>query len=207
MAYVTYTTPKGKAFYPNLRTPNVYEGEDLGYDCKLILPPEEEKKMAEFLHKELAKAAAAPEFAGKNLDATDSFIGIGSTPEGETFFKFKTKSTYKTKSGDVMNRVIPIFDAKGKPLPKNIDVGHGSVVRVNYSICPFWKSRKIKGLTLILNAVQVLELVERGKAGFGSFGFQAEENGYSAPDEEVGEDEIPFKDAPNAAQVDEGADF
>ena len=60
---------------------------------------------------------------------------------------------------------------------------------------------------MILNAVQVLELVERGNADFGSFGFQAEENGYSAPDEEVGEDEIPFKDAPNAAQVDEGADF
>ena len=207
MAYTQYVTPKGKAFYPNLRTPNVYEGEDLGYDCKLILSPEEEEKLTEFLHKELAKAAASPEFAGKKLDAPNSFIGIGTTQDGETFFKFKTKSTFKTKSGDVMNRVIPIFDAHGKPLPKSVDVGHGSIVKVCYSVCPFWKSSKVKGLTLILNAVQVIELVERGKADFGSYGFEAEENGYSAPDEsEVGEDEIPFKDAP-AAPVDEGADF
>lgn len=207
MAYTQYVTPKGKAFYPNLRTPNVYEGEDLGYDCKLILPPEEEEKLTEFLHKELAKVAASPEFAGKKLDAPNSFIGIGTTQDGETFFKFKTKSTFKTKSGDVMNRVIPIFDAHGKPLPKSVDVGHGSIVKVCYSVCPFWKSSKVKGLTLILNAVQVIELVERGKADFGSYGFEAEENGYSAPDEsEVGEDEIPFKDTP-AAPVDEGADF
>lgn len=207
MAYTRYVTPKGKAFYPNLRTLNIYEGEDLGYDCKLILPPEEEEKLTEFLHKELAKAAASPEFAGKKLDAPNSFIGIGTTQDGETFFKFKTKSTFKTKSGDVMNRVIPIFDVHGKPLPKSVDVGHGSIVKVCYSVCPFWKSSKVKGLTLILNAVQVIELVERGKADFSSYGFEVEENGYSAPDEsEVGEDEIPFKDAP-AAPVDEGADF
>lgn len=202
MAYTTYTTPKGKAFYPNLRTPNIYEGEELGYDCKLILPKEDALQLEEFLRKELAKAAASPDFAGKNLDSPDSFIGMGETQEGEVFFKFKTKSHFKTKAGAVINRVIPLFDAQGKPLPKGIDVGHGSTVRVSYSVLPFWKSRKIKGLTLVLNAVQVLNLVERGASDFGSFGFEAEE-GYSAPDTDTTDADVPF--LPTA--TDEGADF
>lgn len=205
MAYVTYTTPKGKAYYPNLRTPNIFEGTDLGYDCKLVLPEAESMELEVFLRKELAKAAASPEFAGKNLDAPDSFIGIGETQDGDTFFKFKTKSTYKTKTGDVMNRVVPIFDAHGKPFPANKDVGHGSIVRVNYSVLPFWKSRKIKGISLILNAVQVIELVERGSSGnFSSFGFENEESGYSVPAHDEQDEGIPFI---GSDSVEEGADF
>lgn len=196
-----YVTPKGKAFYPNLRTPNVFEGNDLGYDCRLILSAEETEKMEDFLHRELAKAASLPEFVDKKLDEGDYFIGMGETEDGDTYFKFKTKSTYKTKSGEVKDRVVPIFDSAGKPLPKELDIGHGSIVKVAYSVHPFYKTRKIKGLTLYLNAVQVIELVKRGERDAGSYGFGAEEGGYV--NDEVGEDEIPF--APE--NVDEGADF
>lgn len=203
MKYTTFTTSKGKAYYPNLRSPNIYEGTDLGYDCKLLLPNDKAMELEMFLRKELAKAAESPEFAGKNLDASDAFIGKGETEEGETYFKFKTKSTYKNKAGGIINRVIPIFDAHGKPFPADKDVGHGSIVRINYAILPFWKSRKIKGLSLILNAVQVIDLVERGGGnGFNSFGFEDEENGYSV---ESTDEDMPFVD--NTDAVEDGADF
>lgn len=200
MAIQNYVTCKGKAIYPHLRTPDMFEGNDLGFTIRLMPSVEDAQKFEEFLLRELDKAAALPEFAGKRLNAPNALIGMGETKEGDTVFKFKTKSSYRTKSGDIMNRVVPIYDSQGKPLPKNVDIGHGSIVKVAFSIQPYYKTKTIRGLTLYLNAVQVLELVERGDAA--SFGFGAEEGGYVAPAvPNEDEDEIPFLNNT------EGADF
>lgn len=203
MAIQNYVTCKGKAIYPHLRTPDMYEGNDLGFTIRLMPSVEDAQKFEEFLRRELDKAATLPEFAGKRLDDPNALIGMGETNEGDTVFKFKTKSTYRTKSGDIMNRVVPIYDSQGKPLPKHVDIGHGSVVKVAFTIHPYYKTKTIKGLTLYLNAVQVLELVERGERDANSFGFGSEEGGYVAPavPNEVDEDEIPFLSNM------EGADF
>ena len=202
MAIQNYVTCKGKAIYPHLRTPDMFEGNDLGFTIRLMPSVEDAQKFEEFLLRELDKAAALPEFAGKRLNAPNALIGMGETKEGDTVFKFKTKSTYRTKSGDIMNRVVPIYDSQGKPLPKNVDIGHGSIVKVAFSIQPYYKTKNIRGLTLYLNAVQVLELVERGDGDAASFGFGAEEGGYVAPAiPNEDEDEIPF------INNTEGADF
>ena len=202
MAIQNYVTCKGKAIYPHLRTPDMFEGNDLGFTIRLMPSVEDAQKFEEFLLRELDKAAALPEFAGKRLNAPDALIGMGETKEGDTVFKFKTKSSYRTKSGDIMNRVVPIYDSQGKPLPKNVDIGHGSIVKVAFSIHPYYKTKTVRGLTLYLNAVQVLELVERGDGDAASFGFGAEEGGYVAPAvPNEDEDEIPF------INTTEGADF
>lgn len=202
MAIQNYVTCKGKAIYPHLRTPDMFEGNDLGFTIRLMPSVEDAQKFEEFLLRELDKAAALPEFAGKRLNAPNALIGMGETKEGDTVFKFKTKSSYRTKSGDIMNRVVPIYDSQGKPLPKNVDIGHGSIVKVAFSIQPYYKTKNIRGLTLYLNAVQVLELVERGDGDAASFGFGAEEGGYVAPAvPNEDEDEIPFLNNT------EGADF
>lgn len=202
MAIQNYVTCKGKAIYPHLRTPDMFEGNDLGFTIRLMPSVEDAQKFEEFLLRELDKAAALPEFAGKRLNAPNALIGMGETKEGDTVFKFKTKSSYRTKSGDIMNRVVPIYDSQGKPLPKNVDIGHGSIVKVAFSIQPYYKTKTIRGLTLYLNAVQVLELVERGDGDAASFGFGAEEGGYVAPAiPNEDEDEIPFINST------EGADF
>lgn len=202
MAIQNYVTCKGKAIYPHLRTPDMFEGNDLGFTIRLMPSVEDAQKFEEFLLRELDKAAALPEFAGKRLNAPNALIGMSETKEGDTVFKFKTKSSYRTKSGDIMNRVVPIYDSQGKPLPKNVDIGHGSIVKVAFSIQPYYKTKNIRGLTLYLNAVQVLELVERGDGDAASFGFGAEEGGYVAPAvPNEDEDEIPF------INTTEGADF
>lgn len=204
MANQNYVTCKGKAIYPHLRTPDTFEGNDLGFTIRLMPSVEDAQKFEEFLRAELDKAASLPEFAGKKLNDRNALIGMGETQEGDTVFKFKTKSTYKTKSGDIMNRVIPIYDSQGKPLPKSVDVGHGSIVKVAFSIHPYYKTKTIKGLTLYLNAVQVLELVERtDERSAESFGFGAEAGGYvaAATTDEEEEFEVPF------AEPMEGADF
>ena len=144
----TYITPIGTAFFPHLRTPEEFEGNEIGYTCKIILS-----------------------------------MGTGETKDGETYFKFKKKASYVSKkTREVVHTTVPIFDSKGKPLPKDIEIGNGSRVRVAYSILPFHMSKVNNGLSLRLEAVQVIELRQYG-ANAENFGFK-EEEGYSAPEQE-----------------------
>lgn len=176
-----FITPKGKALWPSLRAPEQFEGQDVGYTIKMMFTKEDTEKFEAFLSEQLEAAKASKDFEGKRWGKEPS-LGRGETKEGDVYFKFKMKNSYVSKkTKEVITRHVPIFDAKGKPLPKNIDVGNGSTCKVAYSIYPFYKSSKLYGLSLRLNAVQVLNLVERGEAGTSeSYGFGQEE-GYSAP--------------------------
>ncbi len=191
-----FITAVGTALYPSLRNPETFEGNEIGYTVKVIFSQEETNKMERHLHKLLEEAKSLPEMEGKKWGNTPS-IGMGETQDGETFFKFKKKSSYiSKKTNQVVQTTVPIFDAQGKPLPANIDIGNGSQVKVAYSVFPFNKSRQIQGLSLRLEAVQVIKLVERGAGGqdASSFGFGAVEGGYVAP-------------TPDEFPPDEGADF
>lgn len=178
-----FITPIGTAFFPHLRTPEEYEGNEIGYTCKIILSKEDTDKLEAFLEKELEAAKQSEEFKGKKWLSEPS-MGTGETKDGEIFFKFKKKASFVSKkTKEVIQTTVPIFDAKGKPLPKDIEVGNGSRVRVAFSVMPFHMSKNNNGLSLRLEAVQVIELKQYG-ANADSFGFK-EEDGYSAPGEEV----------------------
>lgn len=178
----TYITPIGTAFFPHLRTPEEFEGNEIGYTCKIILSKEETDNLENFLLKELEAAKQSEEFKGKKWSSEPS-MGTGETKDGETYFKFKKKASYVSKkTREVVHTTVPIFDSKGKPLPKDIEIGNGSRVRVAYSILPFHMSKVNNGLSLRLEAVQVIELRQYG-ANAENFGFK-EEEGYSAPEQE-----------------------
>lgn len=192
-----FITAVGTALYPSLRTPETFEGNEIGYTVKVIFSQEETNKMEKHLLNLLEEAKSLPEMEGKKWGNAPT-IGMGETQDGEVFFKFKKKSSYVSKkSGQLITTTVPIFDAMGKPLPANIDIGNGSQVKVAYTVYPFNKSRQIQGLSLRLEAVQVIKLVERGAGNqdAGSFGFGSVEGGYVAPTP----DEFP--------PADEGADF
>lgn len=193
MAKQILTTCKGTALYPHLRKPEMYEGQEIGYTIKLMPSKEDAEALEAFLRDELDKVSALPEFAGKSF--ANANIGTGETKDGDTFFKFKTKSSGKTKSGEVFQRIVPIYDSTGKPLPKHVDIGNGSTVKVAYSIHPYFKNKNMKGITLYLEAVQVLELVPPGERKADYFGFGTEEGGYVAEDENAMSDPFGVDDA------------
>lgn len=174
------TTPKGTALYPHLRTPETYDGEVVGYTVQLQLSAAETKKMEKFLEGELDAAKNSSEFKGKKW--TNARLGTKVDKNGDTVLKFKTTCSFKGRDGSTINRVVPVFDAHGKPY--NGDIGHGSIIKVNFSVGPYWKSANNCGLSLYLNAVQVIELKERGQEDSKSFGF-GEEEGFSAEDNTV----------------------
>lgn len=183
MAKQILTTCKGIAMYPHLRKPEMYEGQEIGYTIKLVPSKEDADELEAFLRGELEKVSALPEFAGKSF--ANANIGAGETKDGDTVFKFKTKSSGTTKSGETFQRIVPIYDSTGKPLPKSVDVGSGSTVKVAYSIHPYYKNKNMKGITLYLEAVQVIELVPPGERKADYFGFGTEEGGYVATEDDV----------------------
>lgn len=172
-----FISVKGTALFPHLRTPEEYQGSEIGYTIKLSPSAEDVIKMEKVLRNELAKAATLPEFSGKGLDSEDAYIGKGETNNGEVFFKFKTKASYINRNGERVERKVPIFDTEGNMIPDDVNVGHGSIVRVAYTPRPYYKSKRIKGITLYLNAVQVIQL-KSFTQGADSFGFDTEGGGF-----------------------------
>lgn len=183
------TSPRGEALYPYLKAPEVYEGEEVGYTIQVKFSKEDTDKILAILEEELESAKNSSEFKGKRW-SKEPRMGFREDQNGDIVFKFKTKATIKTKAGDVVKRTVPVFDAKGKPV--DVTIGNGSVVRVAFQIVPYWKSSTNNGLSLYLDAVQIIELVEyKGGGNAAAYGF-GEEEGF------VGGEETPFDDDEDA---------
>nr|WP_320145682.1 hypothetical protein [uncultured Anaeromusa sp.] len=148
-----------------------------------------------------AKEPAFAEFKPK-AKSVPSF-GERENDKGEITFKFTTKSTWKNKAGEEMPKVVPVFDAKGKPYTGPI--GNGSIGLVCYTVAPKTTSTTNYGTSLWLNAIQILELKEfsGGTQEAGNFGF-SEQEGFEGFTEEMGQ-ENPFLSGPTDAEENTGA--
>lgn len=173
-------TPKGTAQYPKLRSPEFFDGAEVGYTIQMAFNKEDTEKLLAKLEEELEAAKNASEFKGKNW--TNARLGSKEDKNGDTVFKFKTKTNYKTKAGETIQRIIPIFDAQGNRIKG--DIGHGSVCRVRFTVNPYHKSAVNCGLTLYLDAVQVIEYKEPGGASAEAYGF-GKEDGYTVTENET----------------------
>ncbi len=105
-------------------------------------------------------------------------------------FKSTASGTNK-KTGKAWKRTIPLFDAKGAPMRK--DVYGGSTLIVAFSASPWVNPKCEYGVKLQLEAVQVIDLVSTGgQRSASGFGF-GEEEGYAddgeTPSEMPGEDD------------------
>lgn len=133
---------------------------------------------------------------GKNSPLKPEVEGEDDKPTGRWYCTFKTGAKFAPG----------VFDRFGKPIPPDVLVGNGSKVRVSYSPKPY--EGFDGGLTMYLNAVQVLELVEYKPKSAQNYGFETEQEPSSAPSEEENpfnapsqpEDGVPWhtegKDAP-----------
>lgn len=102
---------------------------------------------------------------------------------GDLEFAFKTKATITDrKTGAVRPKVLPIFDAKRNPMTEN--VWGGSAIKVAFEYMPYYNAAtKTGGVSLRINAVQVLKLVSSSGGSASNFGF-GEEDGFVATDKE-----------------------
>lgn len=186
--YTKIVTKAGEAFYAHLREPEVYEGKELGYSIQLKLSKEDTDDLMAKLEAKLEKAKSEMKLKAGRKWSKEPFMGFKTDKDGDIVFKFKASTTIHTRAGEELPRTIAVFDATGKPI-KGDNIGNGSIVKVAATIIPFHVSNAVNGLSLRLNAVQVLNLVEYGQGGSAkSYGF-GEEEGYVCEDNVVSTDE------------------
>ena len=192
--FLKVTSPKGEAFYPYLKSPEMYEGNPVGFTIQAAFGKKDTEALIKTLEAELERAKGDPAFKGKTWQKEPA-MGYREKPDGTIMFKFKTKHEYE-RDGETVKRKVPVFDAKGKP-DNDVNIGNGSTVKIAFQVVPFWKSARNNGVTLYLDAVQVLELKEySGGGSAGAYGF-CEEEGYEA--EPDGSERFTDADCPDDA--------
>lgn len=204
----TYVTPKGEVLFPHIVT--IDYGTDK-YPCRegrfrtsLCLYPREAEALKQKLADEIANAKAFVEEKFNSLKpATRSKLGgtyrfneLGEeeydrdeNPTGRIKFTFKSNAFYETKQGQKKQRVIPVFDSMAQPVRLKEELGNGSEVKIAFSCSPYFiEGSGLGGLTLWLNAVQVVKLVKSGQRDAKDYGFGEEEDGSFVTDNSTPED-------------------
>lgn len=180
-----YVTPAGIAQYPYLTTPDTKFNPDGDYKVNLEIDPTE---ITTFLDEQLEAsiAAAKKENPGKRIKEGDAPYSVNEDT-GKVTLRFKLKAKVHPKNGESFDQSPALFDAKGKPLGKDVKIGGGSKIKVSYEILPYYTAIAGAGISLRLKAVQVIDLVEYSSGGSGeSYGF-GKEDGYEATEETTNE--------------------
>lgn len=96
---------------------------------------------------------------------------------GNIIIRAKMKAAYVSKrTGQVVEQAPKVFDATPVPLVPIPAIGAGTRAKLNVTPSCWYNGGKGAGLTLYLNAVQVLELKEKGGGNTAdAFGFDTEE--------------------------------
>jgi hypothetical protein len=205
---VRMVTPAGIAKWPHLIKPDYKFKDDGEFHTKLRIGAEDFEELREKImeiYDSAVKAAKASNAKTKKKPpkAFDPpFLFDEESNEYEISFKSKY-SWVDRETKEVKTRVIPLFDASGAPIKnKDLKIGNGTLMRVSFTIDPFHTALGV-GVSLKLEAVKILNLVEYG-ANADSFGFgedesddyptQADEFGDSDSDTEDNneEDDAPF---------------
>jgi hypothetical protein len=166
-----YVSPKGNASYPKLTRPDTKFKAEGEYTTGLVLNAKDGKAFLETL-----KEAAVEELGNKAAQGAQFPV---KEEDGNYTFKFKSKNKPK------------LYDSKGKPIKETdeLNVGSGSVLKVAGSIA-FPKVQGKQYVSLYMNQVQIIDLVEFSSSPFGDEG-----DGFSADDavaEDTADEDVAF---------------
>lgn len=213
-----FKSPKGLAIYAWLNTPDTKYKAEGEYKVTMRFSGDDAVKLKEqvdgFIEKAIDLAVEEAEEKARAKDPKAKFdkakarakVKLADKPyrvvededqneTGELDFNFKSKASFiDKKTKETVNRTVPLFDAKGKKT--GAIVYGGSELKVAYDVSPF--STAIgTGVSLRLDAVQIITLKTGGARDAAGFGF-GEEDGY-----EAGEDDLPASKSSGSASADE----
>lgn len=171
------TTPKGKAVWPRIDTPDTKFDDDGTYSCKLHVSEGDFKAFQAIVQPQVDIAyeqECIRQGKAKIRMAASSPLRI--TEEGDFEIYAKQKAKVHTKTKGTLEFTIAAVDSQGKKIgmPK---IGSGSILKMAVEVNTWFVPSQGFGYTLRLRAVQILDLVEYGGGG-SSFGFGAEADGY-----------------------------
>ncbi len=211
---VKIVTPVGTAVYPKINEPDTKFNALGTYSCKLRLSAEDsgplinqlDEMVNTFLESEKAelmkgdgKAKAKAKALKKTSAPYKAAVNDDGDETGEYEFNFKMAARV-VKEGKPERVMKPdVFDAKGKKLSPAPAIWGGSLLSVAGEATPFNTAIGV-GISLRMNAVQIIELRTGGAQDAAGYGFGAQE-GYEAPEEEAA------STFPAAAGSDDSTDF
>lgn len=183
--YQKFVSPAGVARYPKITTPDTKGQYATGrYKTDVVF---DEVGLA-------SMKKALTEFAAKNLPGVSNpHLPIKVSKDGVTFIVFKGGMT---KDGEA--RKPALTDAKKNAIPKGVEIGAGSKIKVAGTMATYEKGPN-KGVTIYLDAVQVIDLVEGSEDPTSRF---AEEDGYVAEASEAADEAgSEFSDSSDALKL------
>lgn len=192
-----FVSPVGITRYCFLSVPQVHEeyAPQGVYKTELIVPYEQAKPLMDKIdgilegqYQELLKKSKPEKrkSAKKHYPYVEEY-DEGEQPTGNIIFRFKLPAkVLSKKTGKVYEFKPGLFDAQKKPIdPAKVSIFSGSTVRISYSFNPFANTGlNAAGVSLQLEAAQVLNLVSGRGGSAESFGFD-EEDGYVVDDTEA----------------------
>lgn len=170
------TTPAGELQYPKLQTPDTKFSPEGVYSTNIILNEDEHEAMlktiAPAMREVEAELGQLPARKRDTISVREPFTPEYDDSDNETgryIWKAKTKAEIKGVA-----RKVSMFDATGKRL-MNVNPWGGTTAVVAFTASPYViPGSRMAGVSLRLEAVQILELVQGGSGGSASsFGFDA----------------------------------
>lgn len=201
-------TPAGIARFPHLHEPDT-KFDDIGYyKVDVVLSPEDSEELIqeidELYEENLEAQAAALSKPRKKISPAKLKKGSRGyeeeldeetdEPTGNIIFKFKMKAGFK-RNGKIVPMNPKIYDRYGHIVED--DIGGGSEIKVAYKAAGYYTAQSGAGVTLYLNAVQVLELRQWAGNAAG-YGFEIED----APEEPDSDGFDQFEDGEDSGEGD-----
>ncbi|MCH2199767.1 MAG: hypothetical protein MK081_13390 [Flavobacteriales bacterium] len=179
---------RGRAVFPKLNEPDTKFNPEGIFTTKLILSPEVADPLIaklEAMQAEAVKKAQAKK-KGKRVKQQDLPIQPAYDEDGNETgdYELKTKmkaSGVSNKTGNPWTRKLPLFDSTGKPT--NVQVGGGSEIICAMEASAYDSASIGVGVTLRLEAVQVVNLAAGGSRSASDFAFGSVEGGFVSTDE------------------------
>ena len=133
---------KGTAYWAHTDSPEMYQGNALGYSIMVKLDSDEATEKLKNRLEEIFNEAEGELATNVNRKYP---VNLG----------VKDKAT-----GELIKRKLHVFKANGEPLEAGTKIGNGSKVQVKVLAEPYAMSSKNYGITLRLLAVKVDNLIE-----------------------------------------------
>ena len=180
---IIFTTAAGNTKYPRLTTPDTKFKPEGEYKVTLLLGGVDAEKLTKQIDAAMSASFDAakkdPANKAKKIKVADTpykaDLDDAGEPTGLTAFNFKMRASGKTKEGKEWSRRPGLFDAKGLPIVGAPKIAGGSIMKVAYSLGGFFTPLVGAGVSLRLEGVQILKLVEWQSGTAASYGFKAEQ--------------------------------
>ena len=173
-------TPKGTLVYPHLNKADTKFDKDGVWRANLRIPKDDAKDLVKIIDDQI-KTNAANENAKRNKEVKVANPPYSDDGEGNYVFNFKLKASGIRQTGEKWNQKPILYDAKGNVFKPAAIIWGGSEAKVAFKPSSYFVPSIGAGVSLRLQAVQILNLIT-GSNDASSYGFKQEE-GFVANEE------------------------